>query len=533
MKRTLAILLMSLALASCIRNDIPYPYVFAAFSELTAEGATDVTVDTEAQEVLITLDETYDLKNVKITGVSYNDSRVTASEDLVGTHDLTYPISVTLSIYTDFYWTVRAEQPIERQFTVTNQVGASVIDARNFRAIANVPKGTDLSQVAVTALKLGPRDITTYNPALAYLKDFTEPLKVGVLYGDKVEEWTLIVGEVDQSVSFESLDAWTRVAWFKASGVEGRACGFRIRKAGESEWTEVGGVSFSGTSFSAAADGLEPLTQYECCAYCGDETTAVQSFTTEAEVQLPNSGFESVSNYESNKYYSFFDPASSDPELQTKWWGSGNKGSTTVGSSYAITMPDESDKVEGDRSLKMMSRYVVVKFAAGNVFSGEFSHTIGTSGGVVNMGRPFTLRPRKLTLWLKYQCGKIEEKTLGGVPDGEEVKVGDNDRASVWVALGDWDYRKYGGTADCPVGINTTDKSTFFNPEGENVIAYGRYIAGETIGEWTKVEIPLEYTSTSRVPTHIIVSCAASMLGDYFTGSKDSILWVDDMKLEY
>ena len=533
MKRTLSILLLAVTLASCIRNDIPYPYVVAAITDLTADGATDVTVDSEAREVLITLDELSDIRNVNIRSVSYSDERVSASEELVGTHDLTYPMSVTLRIYTEFYWTVRAVQPVSREFTVTDQVGASVIDERNFRAIANVPEGTDLSKVAVVSLKLGPRDVTVYNPAVENLKDFTEPLKVGVLYGDKVEEWTLYVNEVEQSVSLESVDAWTRVAWLKASGVEGRASGFRIRKAGETEWTEVGGVSFSGTSFSAAADGLEPLTEYECCAYCGDDVTSPRSFTTEAEAQLPNSGFETVSNAESSKYFSFYDPASSILELQTKWWGSGNKGSTTVGSSYAITLPDESTKVEGERSLKMMSRYVVVKFAAGNVFSGEFSRTIGTSGGVVNMGRPFTLRPRKLTLYLKYQCGKIEEKTLGDVPAGDDVKVGDNDRASVWVALGDWDYRKYGGTADCPVGINTTDKSTFFDPKGANVIAYGRYIAGETIGEWTKVEIPLEYTSTSRVPTHIIVSCAASMLGDYFTGSKDSILWVDDMKLEY
>ncbi len=533
MKTAPAILPFLLALISCISNDIPYPYVAAEIDSLTAEGATGVSIDPEAREVLITLDETSDIRNVNITSVSFSDSRVSASVDLVGVHDLSRPLSVTLKVYTEFYWTVRAVQPIEREFTVTGQVGSSVIDARNFRAIANVPQGTDLSQVAVVSLKLGPREGTVYNPAISYLKNFTEPLKVGVLYGDKVEEWSLYVNEVEQSVAFSSLDVWTRVAWMKASGVEGRECGFRIRKAGETGWTEVGGVSRSGADFSAAADGLEPLTEYECCAYSGEDVTAVRSFTTEAETQLPNSGFETVSHAESGKYFSFYDPASSMPELQTKWWGSGNKGSTTVGSSYAITMPDESDKVEGERSLKMMSRYVVVKFAAGNVFSGEFSRTIGTSGGVVNMGRPFTLRPRKLTLYLKYKSGIIEEKTIGGVPDGEEVKAGDNDRASVWVALGDWDYRKYGGTSDCPVAINTTDKSTFFNPKGENVIAYGRYIASESIDEWTRVEIPLEYLSTSRVPTHIIVSCAASMLGDYFTGSKDSILWVDDLKLEY
>ena len=258
----------------------------------------------------------------------------------------------------------------------------------------------------------------------------------------------------------------------------------------------------------------------------------MSKFTTDAEAQLPNSGFETFSKAESSKYFSFYDPASSDPALQTKWWGSGNKGSTTVGSSFAITKPDDAEKVEGEYSLKMASQYVIIKFAAGNVFSGEYVKTLGTSGGVIHLGRPFTLRPRKLFVWLKYKSGIIQKKTLDGYPEDDVVKVGDNDRGIVWVALGDWDFKEYGGTADCPVEVNTTKKETFFDSKGPNVIAYGRFVTDHDM-EWTKVEIPLEYVSTSRRPTHIIVSCAASMLGDYFTGSPDSILWVDDFKLEY
>lgn len=92
--------------------------------------------------------------------------------------------------------------------------------------------------------------------------------------------------------------------------------------------------------------GLAPLTEYECVAYSGDETSEIVRFTTEAAVQLPNSGFETFSNAESDKYYSFYDPASPVPVLQTKWWGSGNKGSTTVGSKFAITKPDDTERLK-------------------------------------------------------------------------------------------------------------------------------------------------------------------------------------------
>ena len=529
-KAILSVLALAVMAASCIRNDIPYPDVQAAITSLDVDGALKVTVDGDAREVLVTLDEASDISKVKINAISFNDPAVTPSEDVVGVRDLSKPLGLTLSAYgNDYLWAIMAEQPMERYFTLSGQVGEAVIDAPNRRIIVQVY--SDINSLNVTSIKLGPADNTTYTPAVATLHDFSDDVSLTVSYGGVSETWTIYVEQVETGISISTPDVWTRVAWLKATGVEGRENGFRIRQAGQQDWTEVGNVTVDGGAFSAMADGLMPLTEYECEAYSGDETASC-TFTTEAEQQLPNSGFETFSNAESTKYYSFYDPSSPETSLQTKWWGSGNKGSTTVGSSYAITKPDGDDKVEGNYSLRMESQYVIIKFAAGNVFSGEYGGNVGVSGGKVRMGRPFTLRPRKLTLWLKYKCGQIQEKTLGGYPDDDPVKVGDNDRGTVWIALGDWDFKKYGGTAESPVEVNTTDKSTFFDPSGENVIAYGKFVTDQSM-DWTKIEIPLEYVSTSRKPTHIIVSCAASMLGDYFTGSPDSILWVDDLKLEY
>lgn len=519
--------------ASCIRNDIPYPMIDAAIVSLEADGTESVSVNGERREVVLTMTETADLTAVNIRDVAFNDEAVTPSEPVVGEKNLAKPLSVTLSAYQEScLWTIKAEQRIERFFSVSGQVGDAVIDAANRRVVASVPAGTDLGDLNVSSLKLGPEGQTEYSPEVSTLRNFEEPVELKVSYRGNSELWTLYVEEVEELVSISKPDVWTRVAWLKASGIEGRSNGFRIRKSGQTEWKEVTGVSSDGGAFSAAADGLEPLTEYECVAYSGNDVSESVTFKTEGEIQLPNSGFETFSNAESNKYLSFYDPSSSDKALKTKWWGSGNKGSTTVGSSYAITKVDDTEKVEGKYSLKMESQYVVIKFAAGNIFSGEYGGNVGMSGGKIRIGRPFTLRPRKLVLWLKYKSGKIQQKTLGDYPADDVVKVGDNDRGIVWVALGDWDFRKYGGTQDSPVEINTTDKSTFFNPSGENVIAYGKYVVGRD-QEWTKVEIPLEYVSTSRRPTHIIVSCAASMLGDYFTGSPDSILWIDDLRLEY
>ena len=535
MNRLFAIILTAICLpvASCIRNDIPYPDIDAAITKIEADGAESVSIDGDAREVILTMEETADLGNVNIREVEFNDEAVSSSVPVAGAKDLSKPLAVTLTAYGNEYaWAIKAEQPVERYFSISGQAGEAVIDVPNRRVVARIPSGTDITALEVSSVKLGPKGQTTYSPDVATLRNFEDPVALTVSYRNVTESWTLYVEEVEELVSISKPDVWTRVAWLKANGIEGRDNGFRIRKAGESDWKEVGGVTSDGGAFMAAAEGLEPLTEYECLAYSGEDVSETLRFTTEAEVQIPNAGFEVFSNAESDKYSSFYDPASPVPSLQTKWWGSGNKGSTTVGAKFAITKPDDTEKVEGKYSLKMESQYVVIKFAAGNVFSGEYAKTIGTAGGVIHMGRPFTLRPRKLTVWLKYKCGKIQQKTLGSYPADDVVKVGDNDRGIVWVALGSWNFREYGGTEDSPVEVNTTDKSTFFDPSGKDVIAYGRFVTNHDM-EWTKVEIPLEYVSTSRRPTHIIISCAASMLGDYFTGSPDSILWVDDLRLEY
>lgn len=526
--------LAALATAGCIRNDIPYPRINAAITALEVDGASAVNINSEERTVEIVLEETTDLRNVSIRSIEFNDKSVKASWDVTGTRDLTNPLKLTLTTFDDDYvWEIHAVQSIKRYFTVSGQVGDTWIDEVNYRAITQVSSSIDREKLSITSLKLGPEGITTYSPDPAKLHDFTNGQEITVKYHDLSQVWHLYVEQTETVVQFTGVDAWTKVVWLKASGIAGRDNGFRYRKRGTLAWTEAESVTSDGGSFRAAVNGLEPLTDYECIAYSGDDETEIREFRTEAEVQVPNGGFETFSNVESDKFCSFYNPQSPDPALQTKWWGSGNRGSTTVGSSYAITVPEAGDRHEGNYSVKLASAYVVIKFAAGNIFSGEYYKTVGTSGGIIHLGRPFTQRPQKVTVWLKYKSGIIPEKCFNGKPDGDNVKVGDNDRGVVWVALGDWDYHKYGGDEQSPLEINTLEKSSFFDPKGENVIAYGNFVTAKDINEWTKVEIPLEYSSTSRKPTHIVISAAASMLGDYFTGSPDSVMWLDDVRLEY
>ena len=319
---------------------------------------------------------------------------------------------------------------------------------------------------------------------------------------------------------------------------------FEYRVAGsDAEWTRSEAAArVSEGSYSAQITGLTGATEYEyrlvvTKAADGSEeiVDGTMTVTTEATPQVPNGSFETVSHDESGNYYSFYDPASSDPALQSKWWCSGNQGSTTVGSSYQITYPDASDKMDGAQSVCLESRYVIVKFAAGNLFCGHFGATIGTSGGTVFFARPFTARPSAMRFWAKYSSGPVNPRA-SNAPD--EIQKGDYDRASLRSAIGTWDYKKYGGDANSPILVNTTDESTFVDYTTDaSTIAFGEKIlqgdAENSTNVWQQITIPLDYKTTTAYPTHIMIAFAASMYGDYFTGCDSSKLWIDKVELLY
>jgi hypothetical protein len=186
---------------------------------------------------------------------------------------------------------------------------------------------------------------------------------------------------------------------------------------------------------------------------------------------------------------------------------------------------------------------MVGMLAAGNIFTGQFNGLVGTSGGKVNFGRPWGSRPTALKIYCKYNTGKInilKNENLG-------VTTDDYDRAQIKIAIGTWEYKKYGGTKDSPVLVNTTDESTFVDFYTDpNTIANGDVIIyndgysvnkGEKVSkvtsEWVEYTIPLEYRQFTTYPTHIIISCASSQFGDYFTGCDTAALWVDAAELIY
>lgn len=523
----------------CIKNDIPYPVVKLAITSIAGEGFTVKEIDPAQRIVTLTLDETTDIRNVRITQVAYTEGAQASVDLTASSHDMRVPVRLTLTLYQDYEWTIIAEQQINRTFTVAGQIGAPVIDAEKRSATAYVGKDIDRSKIDVTALRLEPEvyengvNTTTYSPTLEQLSgsSFETVRVVDVSCHGRTEKWLLYVLPTDRSVALEAADAWSRVIWLYGSGVEGQKMGFRYRLAG-GEWQEVPDVTVKGGSFTARL-AAEPETTYEFLAYCGDEQTDPVSVTTDPEQALENGGFENWCTLD-GIVYPYADGAS-------PYWGTGNKGSKIANATLTDKgdpRPGSSGQYSADLRSQFANIFGIGKFAAGNLFTGEYVMNAGMNG-IITFGRPFTLRPTKLRIWVRYNRGVIDR--VKSYPAGTEIKIGDNDNGHIYIALGTWSAEEYGkdstgkqrGSSASPICIDTRDVSTFFKSDGKDVIGYGEHVFKESVEEWTQITVPIEYRTTGTRPTHLMIVCSASRWGDYFTGSTQSEMWLDDFELLY
>ncbi len=286
--------------------------------------------------------------------------------------------------------------------------------------------------------------------------------------------------------------------------------GFQYRKASEAEWTDFAGeISYEGKTFSARITGLEPETEYEFRAVTAQDRKDdnVVQFTTEAADQLPNFNFDSWYKDGKNWY------ANADMG-DNYFWDSGNKGANTL-SEVNPTSPEETFVVSG-KAVRMESKYVILAFAGGNIYSGSFGSVSGL-GASINFGRPYTCRPTALHGWYSYA-----PKAIDKVKAPYEDLKGTMDVGKIYVALTDW---------SSPFNVNTNTGTFFVPDEDPAVIAYGELeIPENSNGEYKEFTIDLEYRDLERIPTHVLVVATASKYADYFTGGVGSTMYIDEFE---
>lgn len=291
----------------------------------------------------------------------------------------------------------------------------------------------------------------------------------------------------------------------------------------DGDWMQATDVKVSGKTFTATLTGLLPGTTYEYTVTSdGFISEKTQTFTTEEAPQLPNASFEDW----------FTDGKIVRPQMQggTMFWDSGNTGAALL--SKTVTNKSTLKYHSGSSSACLTSQFVGIgtagKFAAGNIFIGEYLKTLGMDGGVLGWGRNWTSRPTAVTAWVHYTPVNITHADTNPA----NAKKGDPDTGIIYVAILDENNETYDGK-NYPVIIDTTTKK-FFDKDSKHVIAYGEIILDKaTEGDaMVQVRIPLTYKSNKKA-SNIMLTAAASRYGDYFTGGNGSVLYLDDIQLEY
>ncbi len=513
---TLTAIVAALSLVGCIHNDLPYPTVKLAIESIEVEGTSGpCIIDAANRTVTIPLLETTDIRNVEITGITYTE-KAKLSEPLLGTFDLRTPKYVTLSLYQDYEWKLCAEQSISRTFSIRGQMGSTEWDIDNFIATAYIRNDFDLSNVEITALKLGPEEITTISPSTEELTDFNSVRFVDVTYHGRDERWSLYVIPKELQVEITNICPGAKVAWIDVAGIAETDMGLRYRTKNESEWITIPEkwIEFDGGNFKAILRGLQPKTSYEVIAYSDDNSSDIMEFTTGGIYTLPNADMEEWSNKDSKIWC----PTSS---LLDATWDTGNHATGSIGAGNLTTPSDDiRPNSPGRKSAYMASMKAAVmgigKFAAGNLFVGKFVQIDGM-GGIVDFGKPMDVpaRPTGIRFWMKNNCGTINEGThTSGI-----------DLTKIFVCLCDRTE---------PYRVNTNKEETLFNPDtAPGVIANAIYESTTSVPTWTEITLPLNYKDFKTEPNFFVFTLTCSGYGDYFTGSTQSWMYIDDIEILY
>ena len=326
---------------------------------------------------------------------------------------------------------------------------------------------------------------------------------------------SLVANEANAWSNFANLTCIaTKDVTFDENGVT-----LQYKKANATSWTDVPVSQLTTTSvgYSYKLTGLTPSTDYIYRVIYSKDATEINSnevsFTTEKQTALYNGGFEYW--YQSSDNSAWY-----ADESGVTYWDSSNPGSASMNRN--VTTKTTSVVHGGSAAAQLASTWIVIKFAAASLYTGQFDHLVGTNGAVLNWGVPHTSRPTSLHGYLQYSPGNINRGTQ---PSGAPAK-GDPDVCQIYCAL-----------TTSVITVDNTNMSSFPDWQTDpRVVAYGTLPASQCVnsnGSWKEFNIPLEYHSITTKPTHLIIVCSASKYGDYFYGSDSSVLYLDDFELIY
>lgn len=536
-------------LTSCaIENDIPYPIIEASIESMTVEGQrgadqntfTAATINKSARTVTLYVNDGVDISHLQIlslkttTGAELvvDDPNVCedyskfptsgfASLDSIplssNTHvNFSQPVTFTLRTYQDYQWKVTVNQIIQRDIEIDGMTDY-VIDTTTRTVIIYVDPETDRTNLNVKKLNLGG-EYGRVLPDPTLQKDYSKPstFNVSCSWEEYSYEWTVYVYPDSGESSSSSTEAFAMTTRATVNGKiqSGKTPVVEYRKESETSWITVpsANVNVSSNTFSATLTGLSASTTYKYRINVDGSIGSEQSFTTATATPLENGSFDEWSS-EAAANGTLWQPWST-----SSFWDTGNRGATTIADSNSV--PTSETCNGSGKAASLETKWVVMKLASGNIFTGSYVRTDGTNG-VLSFGREFKSFPSKLRINYKYTSATIDK--IG--EDALEYLKGRPDSCHIYIALTDWNQ---------PLEIRTRpSERQLFDKNDSHVIAYAEYISGNSDSQYQQKDLVLNYRYTNRTPKYILIVASASKYGDYFTGGVGSKLLVDNFELIY
>lgn len=540
-------MLCTLAFTACaIENDIPYPIVDGNIQSIEVEGqcdadgnsSTQATINKNDRIITLYVDDTVDLTKLRITKLTVsNDATLLPDSTVCNNYskfpntgfesldniplssdtriNFSAPVMMTLRTYQDYLWKIAVEQVVNRNIELENQINA-IVDVLNRNVVIYVAKEQPLDKIKVTSFDLGgTHGSVSPDPTASETFDFSKPVQffVSNAWEEASYKWTVYVYQKDADTSAQTgVFPMTTRATLSGNIQSGKQPVIEYKKESAKNWNKLASsaVNVKGTSYTASFSNLMPGTSYQYRISIDDTAGDAQSFATAPATPLTDGGFDNW--HQDGKLWNPW------TKNGTSFWDTGNRGATTISDSNSIPSDDTCDRK--GKAAMLESKYLVMKFAAGNIFTGTYKKTVGTNG-VLDFGRPFTSFPSKLRVNYKYTSATIDKV---GDDDYQYLK-GRPDSCHIYIALTDWNE---------PREIRTRpSERQLFEKNDTHVIAYAELIKGETVSSWQQVDLELKYRYTNRTPKYIVVVASASKYGDYFVGGTGSKLWVDNFELIY
>lgn len=521
--RIAAWIILSMSLSSCLfENDMSYPVIEADILSFEVEGQKSVVINAEERTVSLVLGERADISHLKLVEMTFTEEAELV-DSLPEYLDLSDTLKILLRTYEDYEWSVSAVQPIVRYVSVDNQVGETEFDVDARTAVVYVSENQELSSIRFVDVKLEPegsvvKTSTGFGPdGSSETVECRFPMVLDCVHrriftvedGDELYEWSVKVLKKRISQQVTNVESWCYHAKVYGLFTGNSTPYIEYRKASDEEWIVAENANVAGVGITADITGLEPGTEYVVRVEEDGAYSAERTFTTDMPVQIANMNFDQW--YLDGKIWYPYAQGSTE-----RAWDSANPGAATfIGSS---TTPEESFVI-GGKAARLESKYAVIAFAAGNIYTGAFGKIAGV-GAELDWGVPFDGRPSALKGYYSYSPKPIDKAKAP-----HEDKIGRLDKCQILVLLTDWTE---------PFRINTT-KGIFVDQANDpSIIAFGKIESDEdTGGEYREFVLPLEYRDKTRRPTYAVIACCASYLGDYFTGGVGSLMYVDEFEFIY